>query len=340
MPFSGAPLGVKNAPMIRMGLQIPNFTYPGVATEDLFERVADIARTAEESGFDSVWVMDHFFQLPLLGPPSNEMFEAYTLLGALAAKTERVQLGTMVTGNTYRNPALLAKEVTALDVISRGRAICGVGAAWFDVEHTALGFEFPSLRERMDRLEESLQILRLMFTQPVSTFEGRYYSIVDAYNSPPPVTPGGPPILIGGSGEKRTLRMVAQYADACNIFGGPEEIRRLVAVLERHCADVGRDPSTINKTRLGTLVLGPSREEADAKFADLLTARGMDVASLPADVLEQVRARVHVGGPDDILEQVTELLDAGLDGLIFNMPDAHELDSVRLAGEVLSKVLA
>jgi len=325
--------------MIRMGLQIPNFTYPGVATEDLFERVVDIAVTAEESGFDSVWVMDHFFQLPLLGPPSNEMFEAYTLLGALAARTQRVRLGTMVTGNTYRNPALLAKQVTALDVISRGRAICGLGAAWFDVEHQALGFAFPSVKERLDRLEEAVQICRAMFTQPVSTLEGRYYSIVDAYNSPPPVTPGGPPILIGGSGEKRTLRMVAQYADACNIFGGPAEIHRLVGVLERHCADVGRDPSAITKTRLGTLVVGSTLAEAEAKFADMLSQRGMDVAALPAEVLEQVRARVHVGGPDEIGEQVAELLDAGLDGLIFNIPDAHDLDSVRAAGEILAKTL-
>ncbi|MDQ1446153.1 MAG: hypothetical protein QOI20_2617 [Acidimicrobiaceae bacterium] len=322
-----------------MGLQIPNFTYPGVAAEDLFERVADIAVTAEESGFDSVWVMDHFFQLPLLGPPSNEMFEAYTLLGALAARTQRVRLGTMVTGVTYRNPAVLAKTVTALDVISRGRAICGIGAAWFDVEHSALGVPFPSTRERLDRLEEAVQVLRAMFTQDVATFDGRYYSIAEAFNAPRPVSPGGPPILIGGSGEKRTLRLVAQYADACNIFGSPEHVHRLVGVLEQHCADVGRDPSAITKTRLSTLVLGESKEAADAKFADMLSARGIDLAALPEEMKQDIRARVNVGGPDEIAEQVQELLDAGLDGLVFNMPDAHELDSVRLAGEVLSKVL-
>ena len=325
--------------MIRMGLQIPNFTYPGVAVDELFERVADIAVTAEDSGFDSVWVMDHFFQLPLLGPPSNEMFEAYTLLGALAARTQRVRLGTMVTGITYRNPALLAKQVTALDVVSKGRAICGVGAAWFDVEHAALGFEFPSTKERLDRLEEAVQVLRAMFTQEVSNFDGRYYNLAEAFNSPRPVTPGGPPILIGGSGEKRTLRLVAQYADACNVFGAPADIHRLVGVLEQHCADVGRDPSAITKTRLGTLVLGESMAAAEAKFADMLAARGVDWASLPPEMAEGIKARVNVGGPDEIVAQVQELLDAGLDGVIFNMPDAHELDTVRLAGEVLTKAV-
>ena len=325
--------------MIRMGLQIPNFTYPGVSGAELFERVADIAVTAEDSGFDSVWVMDHFFQLPLLGPPSNEMFEAYTLLGALAARTERVRLGTMVTGVTYRNPALLAKQVTALDVISKGRAVCGIGAAWFDVEHNAMGFDFPGTKERLDRLEEAVQILRAMFTQDVSTFEGRYYSVVDAFNSPRPVAPGGPPILIGGSGERRTLRLVAQYADACNVFGNPADIHRLVGVLERHCADVGRDPSAITKTRLGTLVLGESLAAAEAKFADMLSARGIDWAALPPEMAEGVKARVNVGGPDEIVAQVQELLDAGLDGVIFNLPDAHDLDTVRLAGEVLTKAV-
>jgi F420-dependent oxidoreductase-like protein len=325
--------------MIRMGLQIPNFTFPGVAPEQLFERVADIAVTAEDAGFDSVWVMDHFFQLPLLGPPSNEMFEAYMLLGALAARTRRVRLGTMVTGVTYRNPALLAKQVTALDVISQGRAICGIGAAWYDVEHAALGFDYPGTKERLDRLEEAVQVLRAMFIEPVANVEGRYYSVRGAFNSPRPVTPGGPPILIGGSGEKRTLRLVAQYADACNIFGDPAGIRHLVAVLEQHCADVGRDAAQITKTRLGTLVAGRSQEEAEERFAGMLRERGIELSALPAEAVAGIKARVNVGGPDEIGEQVRELLDAGLDGLLFNLPDAHELDSVKRAAEVLSKPL-
>lgn len=325
--------------MMRMGLQIPNFTYPGVAPEQLFERVADIAVTAEESGFDSVWVMDHFFQLPLLGPPSHEMFEAYTLLGALAARTRRVRLGTMVTGVTYRNPAQLAKAVTTLDVISQGRAICGIGAAWFDVEHNALGFDFPTARERLDRLEEAVQILQAMFTQDVADFEGRYYSVRNAFNSPRPVTPGGPPILIGGSGPKRTLRLVAQYGDACNISGDAEAVRHLLGVLEQHCADVGRDPSQITKTRLGTLVTGRDHADAEGRFAAMLSARGVDLKALPEDVAAGLRARISVGGPDEIGEHVRALLDAGLDGLIFNLPDAHDLDRVREAGEILGKAL-
>jgi F420-dependent oxidoreductase-like protein len=325
--------------MIRMGLQIPNFTFPDVGPAELFERVADIAVTAEESGFDSVWVMDHFYQLPLLGPPSNEMFEAYTLLGALAARTRRVRLGTMVTGVTYRNPSLLAKQVTALDVISQGRAICGIGAAWFDVEHDALGFDFPPVKERLDRLEEAVQVLRLMFTEEVADFEGRYYSVREAFNSPRPVTPGGPPILIGGSGEKRTLRLVAKYADACNVFGSPTDVHRLVGVLEQHCADAGRDPSAITKTRLGTLVVGESQEAAEATFARMLADRGLDLAALPEDMVAGIKARVDVGGPDEIGELVGRYLEAGLDGLVYNLPDAHDLDRVRLAGEVLGKAL-
>src|SRR5438270_8498062 len=165
--------------MIRLGLQIPSFTYPGVADEQLFERVSDIATMAEVSGFDSVFVMDHFYQLPLLGPPTYNMLECYTLLGALAARTSRVQLGALVTGVTYRNPAILAKEVTTLDVISRGRAILGIGAAWFEKEHDGYGVPFPPARERLDRLEEAVQICRAMFTEDKASFEGRYYRVHD-----------------------------------------------------------------------------------------------------------------------------------------------------------------
>src|SRR5215471_4165672 len=163
--------------MIRAGLQIPNFTYPGVAPEDLFERVATIAVAAEEAGFDTVMVMDHFYQLPLLGPPDNEMFESYTLLGALAARTSKANLGTLVTGVTYRNPAILAKTVTALDVISKGRAFLGIGAAWYDVEHDGLGVDFPPVKVRFEMLEEALQICRGMFRGERPTFEGAHYRV-------------------------------------------------------------------------------------------------------------------------------------------------------------------
>src|SRR5579872_5045926 len=234
--------------MIRIGLQIPNFTFPGVGAEDLFERVASIAVTAEQSGFDTVMVMDHFFQLPLLGPPEHEMFEAYTLLSAIAARTSRVLLGTLVTGVTYRHPSLLAKEVTALDVISKGRAFLGIGAAWFEQEHQALGFAFPPVKERMDRLEEAIQINRALFRDERVTFPGTYYQLQDAFNRPRPVRPGGPPIMVGGGGERRTLLLAAKYADLWNFPGSLAEATRKLEVLAEHCQAVGRDPATINKT--------------------------------------------------------------------------------------------
>jgi alkanesulfonate monooxygenase SsuD/methylene tetrahydromethanopterin reductase-like flavin-dependent oxidoreductase (luciferase family) len=178
--------------MISVGIQIPNFTYPDTAPADLFERVAAIAVAAEDAGADTVMVMDHFYQLPLLGPVEHEMFEAYTLLGGLAARTKTAKLGSLVTGVTYRNPAILAKIVTTLDVISQGRAFLGIGAAWFDVEHNALGVPFPPVKERFERLEEALAICRAMFRGERPTIEGKHYAVRDAINSPAPITPGGP----------------------------------------------------------------------------------------------------------------------------------------------------
>jgi F420-dependent oxidoreductase-like protein len=326
--------------MIRLGLQIPLFTYPGVADDALFERVSDIARTAEESGFDSLFVMDHFYQLPLLGPPTHNMLECYTLLGALAARTTRVQLGALVTGVTYRNPAVLAKEVTTLDVISQGRAVFGLGAAWFEQEHEGYGVTFPSDRERLDRLEEAVQICKAMFTQETATFDGEHYRVKDAINNPRPIRPDGIPIMVGGGGEKRTLRIVATHADICNVAGPPAEVRHKLEVLARHCEEVGRDPGTINKTRLGTLIIGRTHEAAETKFAAALGERGMDLSTLDATTREAIERMLHVGGPDEIAAQVDELLATGLDGLIFNLPDTHDLEAVALAGSVLKPLLA
>ena len=317
-------------PITRLGLQIPNFTYPDVPDAELFERIAGIATTAEDSGFDSVWVMDHFYQIGGIGPRTNDMLEAYTLLGGIAARTSRVNLGALVTGVTYRNPALLAKIVTTLDIVSSGRAILGIGAAWNEDEHNGYGFRFPPVRERMQRLEEALQICRAMFRGEQPTFEGRHYRTHEALNIPTPVRPGGPPILIGGMGEQQTLRLVARYADGCNIFGPPELVRHKLDVLARHCEKIGRDPAEITKTRLGTLVIAPTQEEAEAKVPRLI-ARGADEGRL--------RGAALVGGPVRVAEEVAALLDAGLDGLMFNLPDADDLDSVRLAGHVLCDAL-
>jgi F420-dependent oxidoreductase-like protein len=318
-------------PITRLGLQIPSFTYPSVPDAGLFERIAAIATTAEASGFDSVWVMDHLYQIPGVGPRTNAMLEAYTLLGGLAARTSRVHLGALVTGVTYRNPALLAKIVTTLDIVSSGRAILGIGAAWNEDEHAGYGYPFPPPRERFERLEDALRICRAMFGAEAPTVEGRHHSIHEVLNFPRPVRPGGPPILIGGMGEQKTLRLVARFADACNVFGPPGLVRHKLDVLDRHCVEVGRDPAEITKTRLGTLVIAPTQEEAEAKAGMLVETRGANE--------EMLRTRALVGGPVRVAEEVGALLDAGLDGLIFNVPDVDDLDTVRLAGHVLCDAL-
>ncbi|MGH8974500.1 MAG: LLM class F420-dependent oxidoreductase [Acidimicrobiia bacterium] len=316
----------------RMGLQIPSFNSPGVTATDLFERIAAIATAAEESGFDSVWVMDHLHQIWVVGPETDPMLEGYTLLAGIAARTQRVGLGTLVTGVTYRNPALLAKIVTTLDVVSAGRAILGIGAAWNDREHLAYGFDFPPVAERFERLEDALNICRLMFSpEPAPVYSGPRHSIAGALNNPKPVR-GRIPILIGGSGERRTLRLVAEYADACNLFGDLDTIRHKLDVLERHCADVGRDPAEITKTKLATLVVGRTMEEARAA-ADVASRQRGDMAA--AFLTSAV-----VGDADAVAEQVATHREAGLDGLIFNLPEIHDVDQVALAGEAVAKAFA
>src|SRR5580698_1845764 len=292
---------------MRFGLQIPNFN-PGQSPGDLFDDVVARATAAEETGYESVWVMDHFYQLPPMGGPPAPMLDAYTLLGALAARTERVRLGAMVTGVTYRNPAHLAKIVTTLDVISNGRAILGIGAAWYDVEHEGLGFDFPPAGERLDRLEEALQICRSMFRGEEPTFAGRYYRTHEARNVPAPVQPGGPTILVGGGGEKRTLQLVARYADMCNIFGDPATVAHKVDVLRGHCKDVGRDPSEVTVSRLSTLVLTESDEETRSTRDFLRQVTGEEPTTS------------DIGTADELVGRVEELAAAGVDYFVFNMP--------------------
>jgi len=306
---------------MRFGLQVPNFgddVKPGA----LFGGVVEMATAAEESGFDSVWVMDHFFQLPPMGGPAAPMLDSYTLLGALAARTSTVRLGAMVTGVTYRNPAHLAKIVTTLDVISAGRAILGIGAAWYDAEHEGLGFDFPPLGERLDRLEEALQVCRAMFREEAPSFEGRYYRIHEARNVPPPVQPGGPPILVGGGGEKRTLRLVARYADMCNFFGDPATVAHKVDVLRGHCRDVGRDPSEVTVSRLSTLVLTANEEESAATKDFLRQVTGEEPSGS------------DVGTADELVSRVDDLAGAGVEYFVFNVPTGTP-DTVRQLGEVL-----
>ena len=302
------------------GFHMPSFSFPGVADADRFEHLAGLALAAEEPGFDLVTVMDHFYQIHGVGPEEEPMLEAYTTLGALAARTTRVSLGTMVTGVTYRNPAVLAKQVTTLDTISAGRAILGLGAAWNEDEHRGYGIDFPPIGERMDRLEEALRICRLMFDEERPSFSGRHYRINRALNRPRPVRPGGPPILIGGSGEKRTLRLVAQYADIANWFGDLETLRHKTEVFERHCEVVGRDPDDVLRTIMAPVVLVESDAEADGVLASLPEAR---------------RASTSAVTPARAAELLQPYLDAGFRGFILRNPTMLTVDRIQLAGELI-----
>jgi len=327
--------------MTRLGLQIPNFNYQGVSDQELFERIASIAVEGENAGFDTLLVMDHFYQLPALGPPDLYMLEAYTLLGALAARTRKARLSALVTGNTYRNPALLAKIVTTLDVVSGGRAMLGIGAGWFEPEHEGYGFEFPPLGERISRLEEALQIIRPMLRDARPTFDGRFYRTKEAINSPHPIQENGVPILIGGNGEKRTLRLVARYADESNLTCAPSEIPQKLEALERHCAELGRDRSEIRVTWLGSVVLSHKRADAERVRAEFFARRGIKVDKLPENMRRAIESALVIGEPDDVGEFVQrELMSRGLDGVIVNLPlNGHQPEIVRLAGETLRKAL-
>jgi F420-dependent oxidoreductase-like protein len=316
--------------VLRFGLQIPSFTIPGVAGDSLFERIAGVATAAESSGFDAVFVMDHLYQIRNVGQPDEPMLEAYTLLAGLAARTARVRLGTLVTGVTYRNPALLAKIVTTLDVVSAGRALLGIGAAWNDEEHDAFGFDFPTTRERMDRLEEALQICRAMFDGERPTFEGRHYRTNQVLNVPAPVN--RIPILVGGGGEQRTLRLVARYADACNVFGDPATIRHKLDVLRQHCEREGRDPAEITKTSLRTLLVAPTAEEAERQGEVLRRARGVDE--------ETYRSWAIVGDVAGVAAALRPYFEAGLDGMIVNLANVYEIGAVELAAQALQQAAA
>jgi F420-dependent oxidoreductase-like protein len=312
-----------------LDLHLPNFNYPDTTPETLFDKLVDIATTAEEAGFSSVSVMDHLHQIPGVGPRTNFMLEGPTILSALAARTSKVHLGLLVGGVTYRNPALLAKITTTIDIVSGGRAVFGLGAAWYEDEHNSYGFPFPPLKERFERLEDALRIARAMFTEEEPTVEGKHYSVRNILNNPRPLR-GDIPILVGGSGERKTLRLVAQYADGCNVFGDPPAVRHLMDVLERHCEDVGRDPGEITKTRNGQLFIGRTQEEAEAKVKRAVE-NGM-----PADRLERMGL---IGGPDEVAARVQEFLDAGLDGITFSITDVYDLEMITLAGETIGAVV-
>ncbi|MCW2762637.1 MAG: luciferase family protein [Marmoricola sp.] len=235
---------------MKLAIHCANLSWPGGPTA-LGPTLAQVARTADDGGASTLTLMDHYFQMEMLGGPAEPMLEGYTSLGFLAGQTSNLDLGLLVTGVTYRHPGLLAKIVTTLDVLSGGRAFLGIGAAWYEREHAALGVGFPPTSERFERLEETVRICRQMWSDDDGPFEGKHYRLAETICVPPPLQAGGPPILIGGSGERKTLRLVATYADACNLFGfDPEEMKRKIDVLDAHCADVGRDPRQVRRTAL------------------------------------------------------------------------------------------
>ncbi|SNY62912.1 LLM class F420-dependent oxidoreductase [Paractinoplanes atraurantiacus] len=308
---------------IRLGYQIPNFTYPGVPVENLFDTVAAQAREAEASGFDTVLVMDHFYQLPGINTPDNPMMEAYTTLGALAASTSTVQLSTLVTGNTYRNPALLAKTVTTLDVIAKGRAILGIGAGWFEREHHDFGFEFGTFGQRFERLEEALTIIAPMLRGEEPTVEGKWYTARGAMNHPRLRTI---PIMLGGAGEQKTFRLAARFADHMNIICDLDDLPRKVSVLRQRCEEIGRDPATLATSFLATGVVGETDQEVKELDATLDDAR---------------RARAFVGSPAQVAEKIQEkVLGAGIDGICINLiRNGHRPGVVTAVGQALKPLV-
>ena len=296
---------------MKLGLQIPNFTWPGGAAQ-IGESFARIVQSAEAAGFDSIWVMDHFFQLGE-GRKEMEMLEGYSALNYAAALTKRVQLGTMVTGVTYRYPGLLIKTVTTLDVLSGGRAYLGIGAAWNEVEHVGLGVPFPPLKERFELLEETLQLAHQMWSGEAAPFESKHLHLAETLNSPPALSKPHPPILIGGTGEEKTFRLIAKYGDACNIFDrDPDFIRHKYDVLRRRCDEVGRPWSEIEKTVLSFMLVTPD---------------GQAPAWIPPAPFP-LRART----PAQAIEHFHSLAELGTDHAIFSMPNDFAPDAFEVWG--------
>jgi F420-dependent oxidoreductase-like protein len=301
---------------IRLGLQIPNFSY-GTGVEQLFPTVIAQAQEAEAAGFDSVFVMDHFYQLPMLGTPDQPMLEAYTALGALATATERVQLGTLVTGNTYRNPTHLAKTITTLDVVSQGRAILGIGTGWFELEHDQLGYDFGTFTDRFNRLDEALQIILPMIKGERPTFSGNYYRATEALANPR--FREHIPLMIGGSGEKKTIPLAARHFDHLNVIAGFDQLPQKVKVVQARCEDIGRDPATLETSVLITVLL-------DDNIA-------------PDQIPAEMTQRMAAGSPDSVADQLkTKVIDAGIDSLIINIP-FYTPGIVTAAGAALRSVV-
>ncbi len=308
---------------MKFGLQHPNFTFDGEGVA-IVDKLRTVAQKAESLGFDSFWVMDHFHQIQNVGEPREPMLEGWTTQAVIAGLTTKIKLGTLVTGIVYRHPSVLAKIGATLDVLSKGRLFMGIGAAWNFEEASAYGIPFPPVGERMCRLEEAVQIIRKLWTEEKASFNGKFYQLQDAYCYPKPIQRPYPPIMIGGSGERRTLRIVAKYADACNWSspGSPDLVKRKLGVLREHCRSVGRDYDSILKTKLSHVVIDKNKENvAEA------------IKAFPED---RRREYVIYGIPEEVRHQVEALRDAGIEYLIVNLEPGRELEALELfAGEVV-----
>jgi F420-dependent oxidoreductase-like protein len=307
---------------MKFGLQHPNFSfdYRNQDTYQIVDSLKTLISKAEKADFDSFWVMDHFHQIRFVGNPEEPMLESWTTISALAGMTTRIKLGTLVSGIVYRHPSILAKIGATLDVLSKGRLFMGIGAAWNQEESFAYGIPFPSTMERLLRLEEVIQILRKMWTQSTTTFNGRYYQIKDAYCNPHPLQKPHPPIMVGGGGERNTLKIVAKYADACNLFGSIETIRRKLNILNEHCKSVRRDYDSILKTKLGIVLIDNDQEALIKKVNEMF--RGMPK--------EQIGEFVIYGTEEDVLREIISLEDAGIQYFIVDLDPSRELEQLEL----------
>jgi len=273
--------------------------------------------------------MDHFHQIPYVGQPQEPMLEGWTTQAVVAGFTSKIKLGTLVTGNVYRHPSVLAKIGATLDVLSKGRLFMGIGAAWNEDEASAYGIPFPNLKERMRRLEEAVQVIRAMWTQDRANFEGKFYQIKNAYCNPKPIQKPYPPIMVGGSGERETLKIVAKYADACNIFGSTDTVKRKLKILQDHCKAVGRDYNSISKTKLGRVMIDKDKGALQARVAKAMK-------NVPE---ERVREMLTLGTPEEVKRQVESFRDAGIEYLIVNLEPQRELEALELFGrEVVQKL--
>jgi F420-dependent oxidoreductase-like protein len=309
---------------LKFGLQHPNFTFDGEGPQ-IVEKLRNLVERAESYGFDSFWVMDHFHQIPNVGELREPMLEGWTTQSVAAGFTNKIKLGTLVTGIVYRHPSVLAKVGATLDVLSKGRLFMGIGAAWNVDEATAYGIPFPPVKERMQRLEEAVQIIRKMWTEESATFTGKFYQIRNAYCNPKPIQKPYPPIMIGGSGERRTLKIAAKYGDACNIFGSVETVKKKLGVLREHCRAVGRDYDAIVKSKLGRIVIDKDRNKIDEA-----------IEGMPED---RLREYAIYGTPEEVRRKVEAFRDAGVDYLIVNLEPDKELQALELfTNEVMKKL--